>query len=417
MLNKVYKFFLNLIIYIKGEGIKMKKRVLVRHKIYNAILRYPVKLFGKIFFHYQTLKKYRIPKGESVIVLANHQSDFDPLWVTIGFNKPLYFVASDTLFSSGIGAKLLNHIFAPIPKKKGTVDPNCVKLILKTIREGGNIAIFPEGNRNYAEFQFPIDIGIVKLVKKAQKTLILYNLSGGNGVSPRFAKKRRKGKYYGYVKRELKPIEYNKYSDEELLKIIKDELRVYDSENKQLYKSKYRGEYLERMLFVCPNCGGVQTLYSKGSQVICSNCDLRVEFSENLHLKSTSDSFKFQVLNDWYQYQKQWCKNYQITDELIFEDDNIDLYTTKVGEKRKKIYRGNIKLYADKLVMNNLVINIDKIKNASVVSGRKFNFSTDENDYLVVGDERFNPLKYVLMFNRLDTYMKIHQIDEYYTLD
>ena len=38
-------------------------------------------------------------------------------------------------------------------------------------------------------------------------------------------------------------------------------------------------------------------------------------------------------------------------------------------------------------------------------------------DYLVIGNNKFNPLKYVLMFNKLETHMKEKQTDKYFTLN
>ena len=396
----------------------MANRVRFRHVVYNKLLRGPVRLFGALRFHYHSKGIYKIKKDENVIVLANHQTDFDPLWVTIGFNRPLYFVATDTLFSSKVGGGFLKHVFAPIPKKKGDIDPSCVKGIIKTIKEGGSVAIFPEGNRTYAEFQFFIDVSIARLIKKLNKPLILYNLCGGTGVNPRFSKKLRKGPYYGYVKKVLRPEDYASLSNEELLQIIKDNLRVYDSESNNLYKSKIRGENLERMLFVCPKCHKAQTLHSHNEFIKCSSCGLEVEYTEDMHFKSKDPNFNFDTTIKWYEYQKKWVKEFDTnTNENIFEDDNVKVFLANPNVKRELLSEGNLTLTKDLLIANNLKIDVKDIRIASVVSGRKFNFSTSENEYLVVGDKKFNPLKYVLMFNRLDTYMKEHQSDKYYNLE
>ena len=61
-------------------------------------------------------------------------------------------------------------------------------------------------------------------------------------------------------------------------------------------------------------------------------------------------------------------------------------------------------------------IDIHKIEIASPINGNNFNFSTEEEDYLVKGNPRFNPLKFVLMFNKLDTEMKKKNADVYYNL-
>lgn len=396
---------------------KKKNWVRKRHQIYHTILKPIVVLIMHLLFKLK-LAKYKLKKDENVIVLSNHQTDFDPIFVSACFNKPLYMVATDSIFSNKIVSNLLNHIFAPIPKKKGLSDPTCIKTMMKVAKEKGNICIFIEGNRTYAEFQYHIDESVPKLLKVLKMPLMLMNISGGTGVSPRFANKRRNGKIDVKAIKVLKYEEYKDLSNEELLTIIKDNLRVYDSESGNLFKSKKRAEYLERMLFVCPICNKKQTLYSKNEFVHCSSCNLKVEFTEDLHLKSENKDFSFTILNDWYQFQKKWCLNSNfIDDEVIFNDENVKLYISNVNKPRKLLIKGTLKLNSKQLIFNDeIVIDINEIIIASVLSGRKFNFSTNNENYLVKGHKRFNPLKYVFMFNKLETQMKEKSIDKYFTL-
>ena len=76
-----------------------------------------------------------------------------------------------------------------------------------------------------------------------------------------------------------------------------------------------------------------------------------------------------------------------------------------------------MELYKDKLVVNDYVIDIKNIRNASPTGGRKLGFTVDNQDYFIIGTDRFNPLKYVFMFNKLDTKMKESGIDIYYNLE
>lgn len=108
--------------------------------------------------------------------------------------------------------------------------------------------------------------------------------------------------------------------DSLLFSTIKDNLKVFDSESHNLYKSNKRGEYLERVFFVCPVCGKVETLYSKGAYLHCSNCGLKVEYSEDLQLKSDNPDFKFSKMIEYWNYQKRYIK-----DMLIYEDKVIFL--------------------------------------------------------------------------------------------
>ncbi len=393
------------------------KEVLRRHKFYTFIVKIAAILIGKIGYGFKLPKKYKIGKDENVFVISNHQANLDPAFVGLAFNKPLYYVATDTITTTGFIYKLIKHALNPIPKKKGASDPQCVRKILKISKEGGSICLFVEGNRSYAEFQYAIEPSIVKLIRKLNIPIILYNIKGGNGVDPRFAVKPRKGSFTGEVKRRIDPSEYALMSDTELLDAIKEGIRVYDSESGCTYRSRRRAEYLERMFFVCPKCYKTQTLVSKGNTIKCSECSMEIEYTEDLKLKPYDKSIKFERMIDWYDFQKKWVKDYEVGDGIIFDDGEVELYSSIPEKKRKLISTGKMSLTKDELKIGEYIIDVKTITMSSPINGRNIGIETTGGDYLIKGYDRFNPLKYVLMFNRLDTIQNNKNLDVYFTLD
>ena len=237
------------------------KVVLKRHTFYRNLIFPFIKLLALIK-GYKNKSHFKIRKGESYLILSNHQTDLDGIFIMLTFNKILYAVTTDTVMSNGFTSKLISHCFGMIPKKKGIVDFEANKKMLLCFMEGGSLLLFPEGNRTYAEFQYYINENFPKFVKSLKCSLILFRLEGGTGTQPRFKFKRRKGKFTGRITKVLKYDEYKDIPDEELLKIIKDGIRFYDSESGQLFKSKTRAQYLERIFFVCPKCGAMHKLVS-----------------------------------------------------------------------------------------------------------------------------------------------------------
>lgn len=390
-----------------------------RNDFWYAFWKPGVLLFSRLKFNYQRKSKYKIKKGEQVFVLSNHQTDADATIVPASFNKALHTVCTDSITSNGFVTKLMMHCFAPVPIKKGAFDPNAIQMMMRVKQQGGNLLLFPEGNRTYAEFQYEIGMGTIKLIKSLQMTLVLFNLVGGTGVSPRFGKKCRKGHFEGRIVKVLKPQEYNELSNEELYDIVKDSLCVFDSYKNYKYKSKSSAEYLERMFFVCPVCGRTECLRSEGQYLYCDACGLKVKYTENLKLESDNPNFKFTKLNDWYQYQKEWTRNFIIPKDqrVIYKDDEVKLYLSNAHQKRKLLSKGSITLTKDKLVFaDKIEFDIKSIANASPISGKNFNFTSNNESYLVKGSARFNPLKYVFMFNKLDTLMNRTQVDKYYSI-
>ncbi len=397
---------------------KKKKSVLPRHQFYNTLGKILVRPILHLAFGYKIKGKYKIKKGEQVIVLSNHQANLDPIFVEFSFNKHLIPVGTDTI-GHGLRGKLLKHCFGFICKRKGETDIQATAHMSEVIKDGGNLLFFPEGNRSYAEFQFFISPHLPSMLKNFKSTIVLYNLHGGTGCYPRWKDDHRvKGNFYGEIKKVLRYDEYKDMPDEELYRIIVDNLRVFDSESNEKFKSKYRAQYLEKMLFVCPKCGKASTLRSEGEDISCLSCGLKVTYTENLHLKSEDPDFKFDILNDWYQYQRQWLLKMEIKeDSVIFEDENITCYLSDPNKIRRPIYEGKIVLTDKELILGTKKFALSKISGASPISGLRFSFTYDDHQYVVVGKERFNPLKYVLIFHKLDTKMKRENLDQYFTLE
>ena len=395
---------------------KNKKPRIVSPFVYK-ILKLLVRPVAFFLWKYRYKDFYKIAKNENVVVLSNHQTDIDPILIQLSFNQLLHTVATDNLFKKGFVNNFLTWLGA-IPKRKGVTDLRTGHEMSNVVKEGGSLLIFPEGNRSYAEFQYYIAPNIGRLVKSLDATLVVFNLHGGTGVKPRFASKRRKGPFYGTIRRVIKRDEYANMTCEELSEIIINDLRVYDSDSGSLYKCKKRAEYLERMLFVCPVCGKAQTLSSKNEFISCSSCGLKVEFTEDLHLKSDNSAFKFTRLVEWYNLQKKWVRELEVKgDEPIFVDHNVKLNSAELHKKKVVLSTGDLMINQKEIIFGEHHFDLTKIEIASPVSGRKFVFTYEGIPYEAKGNEQFNPLKYVLLLNKLDTQMKRDKVDKYYSLE
>ena len=394
-----------------------KRKIRVREPLWLGFVKIFARPFARLKWGYKIKGRYRAKKGEKIIVLANHQTDIDPLLVRLSVNRYLYTVATDTVFSNRRGSKWLMRLGA-IPKKKGLADMKSVINMLSVAKNGGSILLFPEGNRSFAEFQFYITENLGSLLKKLKCTIVIFNFHGGFGVNPRFGSKKRKGPYYGEVKKVLKLEDYEKLSPAELNKIVVDNLKVFDANSGYSYKSKARAEYLERMYFLCPKCGDIHSLKSEGNYIKCHNCGLEVEYTEKLTLKSDDPEFKFTKLVEWYDLQKKWVREYNIEKgKVIFEDSNVTLKLAIPFQDRILIDQGHMSLTDEKLTVGNTSFNVSDTLIATPVSGKDLCLMINDQDYVISGQDRFNSLKYVLMFNKLDTKMKLEKIDNYFTLE
>ena len=122
----------------------MKKNKAQRQDKYKLWLVKPLGLFYAYFFlGYRRKNKYKIKNDEPVVVISNHQTDYDPILVHLSFNHLLHTLATDNIFKGRFMYKFLTWLKA-IPKKKGVVDLNSNLKMMRDLKNGSSLLFFPE---------------------------------------------------------------------------------------------------------------------------------------------------------------------------------------------------------------------------------------------------------------------------------
>ncbi len=374
-----------------------KKWIKKRHRPIFAILRGIFRLHTKIRYNYTAVKSDI--KGPCLI-MCNHVTTFDPVFAALSFKCPVYFVAMDDLFNMKV-SPLLRYLVAPIPKKKSQADMQTIRDCIGIMKEGGAVCVFPEGNRILSGDQWPMTEAVAKFVKISKYPLVIYNIEGGYGSDPRWGHTKRKGKMRGFVKLVLTPQEYKDMSNEQLYRIICDNLRVNDVSSGQKFKSKKRAEYIERVLYRCPNCGKVSTIVSENERFKCNNCDSSWEYTEDLHIVPND---KFSTIYDWHEWEKGETERMSRDClGIIFEDENVEFYKSIRFRKKKKIMDGRLSVTARGLTITDRTsiayFPFADIDGIALVHRNKFDFYYKGRTYQIKGDERFCSVKYVHLYD------------------
>ena len=113
MLIIVYFYY-----YGESYGKKTKKWVKLRHKIITKLAYFVLYPIVKLKYGVK-INKFKEQGKRAYFIMMNHQTDFDQFFIGCAFKGPVYYVASEDLFSKGFISKLLKYAVAPIPIKKG----------------------------------------------------------------------------------------------------------------------------------------------------------------------------------------------------------------------------------------------------------------------------------------------------------
>ena len=352
------------------------------------------------------VERFKEQEKRPYLILYNHQTPFDQFFVGMAFRGPVYYMATEDIFSLGLASSIIKYLVAPIPIQKCTTDVRAVMNCIRVVREGGTVAIAPEGNRTYSGKTGYMNPAIAALARKLGAPIVLYRLDGGYGIQPRWSDVVRKGKgVRAYVHRVIKPEEYAEMTDAELYEAIKDGLHTDESLPGPVYKHSRRAEYLERAIYACPECG-LSVLESCKDVITCKKCGRAVRFNEDKSLSGVGFELPFSTVSEWYDYQSGIVNSLNpatLTDSPLWNDtvatyEVIPFKTKKTLAKSRKI-----SLYGDRITLDDgerIEWAFDEIEAIAVLGRNKLNVYHGGRVFQLKGDKRFNALKYMHIYHR-----------------
>ena len=354
-----------------------------------------------------SIEPFREEGDRAYLILYNHQTAFDQFFVGAAFSNPIYYMATEDIFSNGWTSALIRWLAAPIPIRKQTTDITAVMTCIKVAREGGTIAIAPEGNRTYNGKTVYMNPSIASLAKKLKLPIVLYRIEGGYGVQPRWSDVVRKGKMRSYVSEVIEPEDYADLSKEDLLQKIEQGLYVDESAPSGPFASAKKAEYLERAIYVCPYCG-LSEFESHGNIAECKHCGRKIEYGSDKVLRGVGFQVPFTNVAQWYDYQLDFINALDVTQhtQSPLYTDRANVSEVIVYKKKIPLYKNTaIRLYGDRVEIDRdsaspLVLPFTEVTAASVLGRNKLNIYHGGKIYQFKGSKRFNALKYVNIYFR-----------------
>lgn len=372
-----------------------------RHRVVTTLLLPFLGMAAKIKYGVR-VEKFKDAKKRQYLVLMNHQTGFDQFFVSMAFRKPVYFLASEDIFSLGFLSTLLRWAVAPIPIQKQTADIGAVKTCIRVAREGGTIALAPEGNRTYHGRPVHMNASIAKLAKKLNLPVALFRIEGGYGVQPRWSDVCRKGEMRGYVSEVIEPEELARLTDKELFSRIRNGLNVCEDFVDGEFHHKKLAEYCERAMYVCPKCG-LTKFKSHDDVTVCQSCGLTVRHLPTKELEGVSEPFPFRFVAEWYDYQYDYVNQLntlKTLDAPLFED-NTELWEVFVNKHKRCLKKGvTTALYGDRIVVDGEAFPFSGLSAVTVLGKNKLNLYAEKKLYQLRGDAHFNALKFVNLYHR-----------------
>ena len=100
---------------------KRKKWIKPRHTVFRNLLSVFLSPYSSAKYGIK-VEKFKNQEKRPYLILFNHQTAFDQFFVGAAFKDPIYYMATEDIFSNGWVSSLIKYLVEPIPIKKQTTD-------------------------------------------------------------------------------------------------------------------------------------------------------------------------------------------------------------------------------------------------------------------------------------------------------
>jgi 1-acyl-sn-glycerol-3-phosphate acyltransferase len=243
------------------------------------------------------------------LILANHVTNWDPLFLNCYVDEPICFVAGAPLFRNPFLRRILNYTGA-ISKTKFRSDTSTIRNVLKAKAHRRIIGLFPEGNRCWDGRTEPLIYATAKLVKALDIPVVIAKIRGGHLSHPRWADSFRKGPIVISFEKKWDRGDLAQETPDSIYRMLTAELAhdesAWQAEHGYRYIGKRPACYLERLLFLCPRCREASKLYSHGDILECRGCGYAVRYTETGRFAAVGPEGPrpyFELPHEWNRWQ------------------------------------------------------------------------------------------------------------------
>ena len=347
--------------------------------------------------------------GIPLLVVSNHTTDLDPFFVGCGFPEPLYFVASEHVFRRGFASTLIRFFFNPVVFPKGGGDRRALRDILDRLRAGANICLFAEGNRSFSGVTGPVGEAIGKLARISGAALVTYRIQGGYFAAPRWSRKTRKGPIWGEPAGFYPPEELQTMTGAAITALIRRDIfeDAYETmrQNPHPYRGRALAEDLETALYLCPRCGGIGTLASRGDTLRCA-CGLAFRYDEYgaLHPLSPVPAgvTTFTTVRDWWFWQYEAMKEIvAAAPDPVCSDEGERMVEVTIGLKTCFLEQGTLSLGREGLRCGKIHVPLGDMLDLAITDQRTLTFTAGGRRYELTNRKPRSAAKYQRVFELL----------------
>ncbi len=149
-----------------------------------SIIQFVLRLVFLFWLRYQVRGLDRMPREGGGLVLVNHQSFLDPLLVGAALQRPVSYLARDSLFPIPFIGSVLRATYV-MPISREAASTASIRNALKRLEHGFLVGIFPEGTRCVAGEVGEFRPGFISMIRRNKLPVYPVGIAGAHEAMPR----------------------------------------------------------------------------------------------------------------------------------------------------------------------------------------------------------------------------------------
>lgn len=300
-------------------------------------LRIFLRFIQPIFIRWHKLSAMgleNVPREGPFLLVSNHSHKLDYLFITAMMRRPMFHGMSNEHFRNPF-TRRIKWAKGMIPIGQRPETPGVIRQMVRALKWGYPIGIYPEGGMNWDGKTLPVLEVISKFIKLCNVPVVAVVIKGNYLTLPRWANNRRKCPITLHFS---KPVTFNRETpDEEVTDWVQKAIDNNDNYTEvEWIKGKHPADGLTRLLWRCPDCRALEGLQERnGNELVCTHCGKMWEVNLLCRMRAWGDD--------------TWKPVKEYADLIVREEEFIPIQpdTTTFLEENEQVYiqSGDITLY------------------------------------------------------------------------
>ena len=137
-----------------------------------------------VYFRLRVRGLDKIPAQGPALLVINHQSFLDSLFVGTPLPRTICYLARDSLFRVPVVGWILRHTYV-MPVNRESASSSSLRLAADRLKRGYLVGIFPEGTRSSDGQIAPLKPGFIALVRRGNVPIVPVGVAGTGAAWPR----------------------------------------------------------------------------------------------------------------------------------------------------------------------------------------------------------------------------------------